>query len=302
MKTANIALLAGLSGSLLLSSTAEAVITGITVVPVSFEQGWLEADGSVFVDPSSPTADNDLHSRVSNAWAQANGNYKTFRIYVTVSDAATAVFGHSGNDVAQIAMIHESVRKDLSGPGNGFFNYSATAQFGDPGPQPRAAGSANGGAQGQRGFDSYLTVKGADQSTDTGANIEGVATMFDAVREISHLATAFATGQTGGLGAATSINCQNCGYLATTQNFGNAYSYNSAASLAANGGLPITGMGVLIAQLTVNALDGIQGQMRVVGTEFEQTFTYSANLDIPAPGALALLGVAGAVTRRRRRA
>jgi len=70
---------------------------------------------------------------------------------------------------------------------------------------------------------------------------------------------------------------------------------------------PVTGLGVLIAQLTVNAGQNVRGTVSVSGvnagdgaaafTSNGQTFN-----SFPAPGALALLGLAGVVGSRRRRA
>lgn len=308
MKTAKIAMLAGLSGSLLLASSAEAVITGVTVVPVSFEQGWLAENGALISSGTSTTAvENDAvqHGRTAAAWVGSLSGYKTFRVYLTTDTAGTGVNGQAGNDVSQIDMIHETRLKDDSGPGSAFFNYmTGTAnQASTAGPQ--AYGSASNNANGQRAYDSYLTVLGASAGTNAGAAIEGVPSMFNGVRGRTGVAATIQTGDVGnGFDASTSIDCQNCGFLATLPVLPIAYSYNSAASLAANAGAPIEGLGVLIGQFTVKATDGIRGQILAVGTGTDTSFIfeYSANIGIiPAPGALALLGVAGAVGRRRRR-
>jgi uncharacterized protein (TIGR03382 family) len=317
MKMKTFSLLAGASGSLLLGASAQAVITGVHVVPVSFEQGWLGEDGNPyqnFVSTVTPTSSqtviipdpNDAlrHGRVAAAWAASLGQYKTFRVYLTVDNLGTPVNGSAGDDVALIDFRAQSLRKDLTGPGNGFFNYvqgaAGTLPTSSAGPSNFAAVGSN--AQGQAAYDSYLTVGGAQGDDNSGSAIEGVAGMFAAVRGRTGAAGTVQTGATGnGFNAATTINCQNCGYLATLPINGVAYSYSSAASLAANGGLPITGMGVLIAQYTVNALDGVEGQVLAIGTGTNTSFVYTWSANIPAPGALALLGLAGVAARRRRR-
>ncbi len=308
MKTAKIALTAGIAGSLLLASSAEAVITGLTAVPVSFEQGWLEADGSAAVNTSTPTTDLALHASVQAAWAASAGAYITCRVYITVDDQGTNVNGLAGDDVNMLDFTIQTFQDDgLTVPGSGFFNYQTGAigsgeGASSAGPQTR---SATNNAQGQRAYDSYLTVGGADQSSNSGAPIEGApGDWFDAVRGRVGAAN---TVQTGGLGngfsAATGIDCQNCGYLAITAVNAVEYSYNSVASLAANGGAPITGLGVLVGQFTIAADEIVWGSVLTVGqgTTQDENFVFSFQHAIPAPGALALLGLAGVTARRRRR-
>jgi MYXO-CTERM domain-containing protein len=325
MKMKTVSLLAGSSGSLLLASAAQAVITGVHVVPVSFEQGWVGENGAPYSSGTSTTAvsnDATAHARTQAAWAGSLGAYKTFRVYLTVDNLATPVNGGAGDDVAHINFTVESRLKDNSGTGSGFFNYATGAFDANGAPPPAIAASllnagpqaylgATNNAQGQLAYDSYLTVGSASQGGDAGAAIEGAGTEFDAARGRSvPSAATIATGQVGnggtganGLAAASMISCENCGYLASTPITGVAYSYNSLASLAANFGLPITGQGVLIGQFTVKNTDGIIGQVLAVGTGTAATpqWTFSFGANVPAPGALALLGLAGIAARRRRR-
>lgn len=311
MKMKNVSLLASATGSLLLASSAQAVITGVTVVPVSFESGWVNAQGGLQSSGTSTTAiSNDAvqNARTAAAWAASGATgrgYKVFRVYITTDNAGTPVNGSAGDDVAGIDFRVQSLNKDGISPGLGFFNYmTGTAnQASTAGPQ--AYGSAANNAQGQRAYDSYLTVGGADAGSNAGAAIEGAAGMFNAVRGRTGAAAAVQTNATGNsFDAANSINCQNCGFLATLPIGSTPYSYTSAASLAANFGMPITGIGVMVAQITVRNTDGIFGQLLAVGTgtsaTAQWTFSYAAN--VPAPGALALLGLAGIAARRRRRA
>ncbi len=298
--------MASAGGSLLLASTAQAVITGISVVPVSFEQGWLESDGSVAVNSSTPTTDLALHASVQAAWAGSLGGYKTVRLYLATDDLGTNVNGIAGDDVAHIQFLIMTMQKDGTSSPRGFFNYQTGAiasgeANSSAAPQQRGA---NNNAQGQRAYDSYLTVGGADQSSNSGAPIEGSADMFDAVRGRVGAANAIQTGGTGnGFSAATKIDCENCGFLAVTAINPVSYSYNTAASLAYNGGLPITGQGVLVGQFTVSSLDGLVGTFLAVGqgTTQDAAFTFDFAWNVPSPGALALLGLAGVAARRRRR-
>ncbi len=314
MKITQLVTAAGGAGSMFFAaSSAHAVITGISVVPVSFEQGWLDETGAPISTGTSPTSisqDALVHARVAAAWVASHLQYRTVRLYLETSNVGDGVNGVSGHDIAphQINLLLQTIREDGSPSDKGFFNYSSgAAAQSNAGPQPFSATST---AQGQRAYDSYLTVGTTEQAMGFGAPIEGDPTFFDAVRGSSVTTpSTIGTGETGGLNGANFINCQNCGYLNNTPIASQAYSYDTGASLAYNGGVPIVGQGVLVGQFTFNRTDCLIGQMLAVGVgtnvsaawEFSIGFNPSGKPCYPSPGAIGLLGIAAAAPRRRRR-
>jgi hypothetical protein len=199
-----LSLLAGAGCLLTGTDRAEAVITGLVAIPVSFEQGWLDEVGQPISTGSSPTSisqDALVHQRVIKAWKATNHRYCTVRLYITTDNATTPVNGIAADGDGQFDLRLEMRPWSWSQPGRGFFNYAPASNQHSAGPQPFAAVNTN---QGQRAFDSYLTVNGADRDGDAGAAIEGSPDQnaFNALRGASHVFSEVATGQTGGLGGA----------------------------------------------------------------------------------------------------
>ncbi len=274
------------AGSLLACNHAHAVITGLSLVPVSFEQGWLDVDGGVYSE-GSPTTDAIINANVAAAWAATGGAYMTFRLYIDVDDELTGVNGLAGDAGIDLRF------QELCDP-QGFFNFAPPGNAGSAGPQ--VFGSLDP-AQGARAFDSYLTVNGAAAFDDEGDAVGALGTEFDALRG--------ATNGPGGLGGAMSIDCTECGYFSTFPVQPVAYSYNSATSLAYNGGSPISGLGVMVGQFTLPAGHGFLGNALAVGTgtTMDEAFAFSVSIEcIPAPPAAAPFVAAGlTLTGRRRR-
>ncbi len=299
---------AGGAGSILFAcESAHAVITGISLVPVSFEQGWLDETGGPIVTGTSPTSisqDALMHARVASAWTASGAQYRTVRVYLETSDVGDGVNGAAGNELnPHIRLFFQPLRADWTWSDKGFFNYSPSTSQDEAGPQPFIV---NNNAQGQRAYDTYLTVGTSEQAEGFGYPIEGDPTDFDAVRGSSVATpTTIGTGETGGLGGAIAIDCENCGYLSTLPIASQTYSYNTAASLTANGGNPISGQGVLIGQFTTSRNECLYCNLLAVYPgigqyeDFEfSAFDYSC---IPTPAGLALFGAAGGAMRRRRR-
>ncbi len=307
MKIRQLVMMTAGGSALLANASAHAVITGLTLVPVSFEQGWLDETGAVISTGSGATSvsqDAMTHARVIKAWEATNNAYCTVRMYIQTDTLTTGVNGVSGLDIdPHFRLRVRTTRPDLVTPGEGFFNYSSMADHGEAGPQPFLTVNVN---QGQRAFDSYFTAGGADEESDAGRAIEGDPTMFDALRGVSHIISDLATGQTGGLGGAQEVDCENCGYFSSVPVLPKQYSYSTAASLAANGGLPITGQGLMVGQFTIRRTNAMFAQALTVGsgTTIDENFYFQVFIpacEVPAPSAAAALVAGGLFAGGRRR-
>jgi hypothetical protein len=265
----------------LISPDATAQVAGFDVVPVDFSNGWVDASGSLVVsNTSTPTLDVQIHNNVAAAWSATANRYATIRVYLTMTSTSHWGAGAVGNDVGEIVFMQFNTDS-----GAGFFNWATPNHAASPGPQPYIV---NNIAQGQRAFDSYLTVGGAHAGADNGVFAEGKpGGAFNALRGVSPAVSPYV----GGLGGATNVNFDNCGYYSLGPTYPIEYDYGSGHS----------GIGLLVGQFTVLAGDTINGHFAGLGPVQLSVFDFSYSTAVPAPAGMAILALAGACTHSRRR-
>jgi hypothetical protein len=220
-----------------------------------------------------------LHTSVNISGTVRN----VFRIYAVFDNPDDYLLGAAGSEILG-PMIIRSTNNLHTGLGSNFLNPTgggSTAPSADViGKLPNAQ------------WDSFATVGTA---INDGLDGTGLSPGFD-----QQFGGEFITGN--------SVTAPNAAWFTKGfQEQGRAGGFNGVSGTFMNGFQQLTGMGVMLAQLTVNAGSGVEGTLAVIvdlnggvagGTNVpNQTFFV-----IPAPGALPLLTVAGLVGSRRRRA
>jgi uncharacterized protein (TIGR03382 family) len=205
-----------------------------------------------------------------------------YRVYAVFDDANNTMTAVGGSPALGVATI-KSLMADGVTAGTNFFN------FGGGNSAPLTSyGAFLAGPNAE--WDTFATIGVAKDDVNTSADDVGLTPGFPP----------FIPGNVW-----TSNNA--AWFTAGPQQQGKAG--NGLSATFNNGGSSVTGMGVLIAQLTVNSGQEVAGTVFVngdlggplAGAIFQFTNQTFSSI-IPAPGALALLGLAGLVGTRRRRA
>jgi hypothetical protein len=236
--------------------------------------------GALIMSGSADAAYVGLHWRLHTTVNAAGVNRDVFRIYAVFNNANDYLTGALGN-VANPATI-QSLSAAGAFPGSAFFNPAAG---GNLAPSQDAVNAYPATVP----WDTFATVGYAIVPGDGGAATTGTSPGFPTFISGNQWAT-----NDGGW------------FTPGPQEHGRAGGFNGVTLQAGQGGPG--GMGVLMMQLTVNQGNHVRGTIGVnwsidvplAGQQTGQSFNQTFNT-FPAPGALALLGLAGLATSRRRR-
>ncbi len=253
------------TGSLLLAGAAQAAFTGVSIYQVD---DYMANDHPV--------------NAVKSHFLANGGGLDVYRIYAEfdAAGAVTATFGSGAT--GQLMFL---TNKD-SGV---FFNHAAyTSTSGSYVESDTAPAGPFSGADGAKGYDTFATI--------------GVERVIGGVDE---------TTLTSGVSSGTNNFAGDWDSNSFTGGTGGWFSFDPLAAQtnamqgAAAPGAPADGVWrVLLYQATVPAGEGIEGNFGVAvvgeGNIYDGSTFFTTN-DVPAPGALALLGLAGLAGARRRR-
>lgn len=199
------------------------------------------------------------------------GTFDSYRVYAKFSDAGDYLLAVSGSPLLGTMTI-QNRNAGNTGAGTGFFNPAGT----------NSAPVITGYSPAAFTWETFVTIGGPVYSA---ANITGLSPNFPE----------FAPG--------TQYQTGDASWFAT----GPTTQGSAANGIALAGG----GFGVMMMQLTVATGENVRGTVAVTylnntglagTTSFSSTNQTFDSFGIPAPGAFALLGVAGLVGSRRRRA
>lgn len=261
MKVKTLSALAGLGGALILSSSADAAFLGLELVDVS---AWMSTVG--------PT-----NIRAAYNAAGGPGSYQIYRLFAKFDNTGVANFDNRVNAISGLVgntwsfnLIGGSVRNYTTS------SSSVVSHFNLP------AGSATAGQNAAIGWDTWFTL-----GTQFGANTHSYSPGAHVGSQLNNFQGNYSAND-----AAL--------FITPDDTQGRAIALNSTTA----NGLGGSGFGVLIGQIVVSTGSLFSGtlNLNVGGNALAPTdvlgLTYT---NVPAPGALALLGLAGLVGGRRRR-
>lgn len=278
MKVKHLSILAG-AGSLLLAGGANADFLGIDIIDFT---NFFSGAGAGEATGTGVGSTVGMHPSAAVRTAYNAGSYRTFRIYA-MFDAADRVLAHGG---------HSTGTAWSSSTSGSFFNqvelddYSNETHYNTP--------SFTSFNPASRAFDTFGTIgrHTGDSNTALYANEAGF------VAETNNLAGDWSAVDSGWF-SFNPLIADNQAKLAT----------GSATDANVQG---VAGDGiyrVLLMQITVGAGEDVEGNIGLLGGQLEgvasayevtgEALYYNS---VPAPGALALLGLAGLAGARRRRA
>jgi MYXO-CTERM domain-containing protein len=264
MKVKTMSALAGLGGALIMSSSADAAFLGIELVNVS---AWM-----------STTANANIAGSYNAAGGPAA--FQVYRIFAKFDalggdNRVNAISGLAGNPWAH-TMISGSIHNSFSGAG------TTSSPFVANNLAPSSATAGPNGNPGGFGWETWATI-----SRQFGANTA------------SYSPGAHDPGQLNNFEG--SWNANDAALFITPDDAQGAAIALNSTSAAGQGG---SGIGVLLMQITVTTGSLFSGQFNVnIGAPglAPQDILGLTYTNVPAPGALALLGLAGLVGGRRRR-
>lgn len=285
MKVKNLSMLAG-AGSLLLAGTANAGSSFLGLDVIDFT-GWFQGTAASDVLPGYTGTTSGMHPNAAVRAAHIAGNYRTFRIYAMVQQGASV------DAVGGLGLTQNTATWMSASSGN-FFNI-VDEDHGEFTHYNVAPATAQVTLNPSHAFDSFVSIG----------------------RTLNDSATSFAP-DAATFGALTN-NMQGSSWSTYGGGAGNAGWFVAGSPVQGQGALGSTTAGhgnwgvandgvyrVLLAQITVGAGVDIEGDLGAIGGSTGAGAASWEVLEglyfntIPAPGALALLGLAGLAGRRRR--
>ncbi|HRP63892.1 MAG TPA: hypothetical protein PK400_11400 [Phycisphaerales bacterium] len=278
MKVKHLSILAG-AGSLLLAGGANADFLGIDIIDFT---NFLSGAGAGEATGTGVGSTVGMHPNAGVRTAYAAAGLRTFRVYA-MFNAADRVLAHGG---------HSSGTAWASSTSGSFFNqvefddYNNATHYNTP--------SFGGFTPTSRAWDTFGTIGRhvGDSNTNLYANNEAFAA------ESGNLAGNWSMSDSGWF-SFNPLSADNIAKQAT----GSATDAN-VQGVAADGIYR-----VLLLQITVGAGEDVEGNIGLLGGQlagvasaYEVTGEALYYNSVPAPGALALLGLAGLAGARRRRA